>query len=134
VTWERDLGVDVEWTARMTGGVHLARRYFSSAEVAELESVEESRQRDRFFDYWTLKEAYIKACGKGLAIPLGQFSFCLADPKRTTIAFGPKLADDPAAWQFAQWSPSPEHRMSVAVRRGATRDLRMRVRATTPIA
>ncbi|HWA99115.1 MAG TPA: 4'-phosphopantetheinyl transferase superfamily protein, partial [Pirellulales bacterium] len=77
VAWENDIGVDVEFVARRTGGVHLARRFFSASEVDDLLRLPAEQQRDAFFDYWTLKEAYIKARGMGLAIPLGHFSFHL---------------------------------------------------------
>ena len=41
----------------------------------ELRALPPERQKERFFEYWTLKEAYIKARGMGLSIPLGKFSF-----------------------------------------------------------
>jgi len=126
VAWERDVGVDVEWLGRRTGGVHLARRFFSQAEVADLLCVPTERQRDAFFDYWTLKEAYIKARGKGLAIPLGHFSFRLAEGCLPSISFAPELADTPDCWQFGQHMPSGEHKLAVAVDRGVGPDVEIR--------
>jgi 4'-phosphopantetheinyl transferase len=70
-----------------------------------------------FFDYWTLKESYIKARGLGLALPLGQFTFLRPPGAAPTIEFAPELHDDAASWQFAQFWPSANHRMAVAVRR-----------------
>ena len=64
-----------------------------------------------FFDYWTLKEAYIKARGFGLALPLGDFAFKLNPPHAPEIAFEPALEDDPATWQFLQDWPTPTHRL-----------------------
>jgi 4'-phosphopantetheinyl transferase len=64
-----------------------------------------------------LKEAYIKARGLGLALPLGQFSFARHDDRPPTISFAAALPDDPATWQFAQYWPTRDHRMAVAVRR-----------------
>ena len=74
-----------------------------------------------FFDYWTLKEAYIKARGLGLALPLGQFTFIRTPDAAPAIAFAPELHDDPASWQFAQFWPTRDHRMAVAVRRHGRR-------------
>jgi 4'-phosphopantetheinyl transferase len=133
VAWEHDVGVDVEWINRRTGGVHLARRFFSQAEVADLLRVPERRQRDAFFDYWTLKEAYVKARGKGLAIPLGQFSFKLAEGEQPSITFGPELADTPECWQFGQLMPSAEHKLAVAVDRGTGPDVQIHYRRVEQI-
>ena len=125
----RDLGVDVEDTERRGETVKLARRFFSPDEVAALEVLPEEDQRDRFFDYWTLKESYIKARGMGLQIPLEQFSFQLPEDEREPIGirFDSRLGDDPASWQFALFRPTARHRLAVAVRRPGEPDLNIRV-------
>ena len=84
-----------------------------------------------FFDYWTLKEAYIKARGFGLALPLADFAFRLAPPASPVISFEPALPDDPATWQFAQDWPTPVHRLGLAVRRSGP-DLAIRIRRVVP--
>src|SRR4029078_6585429 len=114
-----DVGVDVEDRTRKGETVQIADRFFSPVEVAALRALPEERQRERFFDYWTLKEAYIKARGMGLAIPLDQFSFLLEPDMPIRIAFDPRLADDPLAWQFEQFALGGSHQTSAAVRRGA---------------
>ena len=117
VVRDREIGVDVEDTRREDASLKIARRFFSPAEVADLEQVPTTRQRESFFDYWTLKEAYIKARGMGLAIPLRHFSFTLDEHQPIRIAFAPELDDDPARWQFAQLRPTDTHLVSVAVER-----------------
>jgi 4'-phosphopantetheinyl transferase len=118
VTLEREVGVDVEDTSRKGETVGVADRFFSPSESAALRALPEARQRHRFFDYWTLKEAYIKARGMGLAIPLEHFSFYLDEPAGIRIRFTPDLPDDPEAWQFCLWSPTARHRMAAALRKG----------------
>jgi 4'-phosphopantetheinyl transferase len=133
VARDREVGVDVEDTERSGETVALADRFFSPIEVEALGALPEDRRRSRFFDYWTLKEAYIKARGMGLSIPLDQFSFLLDPGEPIRIAFDPRLEDDPATWQFAQFPLSPAHRTSAAVRRGKGPDLRFVVRRTVPL-
>lgn len=114
---DREVGIDVEDTERRSGGVELADRYFSPSEVADLMRVPEASRRRVFFDYWTLKEAYIKARGMGLAIPLDKFSFTLSPTSDPTIRFAPDLVDDPSRWHFATHSLGARHALAIAARK-----------------
>ena len=130
VTIGREVGVDVEHIGRrLTHDV--AGRFFAPREVNDLKALPDEEQHKVFFDYWTLKEAYIKARGFGLALPLGDFAFKLSPPAPPEITFEPSLDDDPATWQFYQDWPTPQHRMALAVRRDG-RDLPVRIREVVP--
>jgi len=118
ITRDRDLGLDVEDRQRNSDTLAIADRYFSESEVAALRALPEHQQHQRFFEYWTLKEAYIKARGLGLAIPLGQFSFLLDGRDDIGIAFDPKLNDDATQWSFALRDVSPQHQLALALRAG----------------
>ena len=133
VARDREIGVDVEDTERRGETVVIADRFFSPIEVSALHAVPEAGQRARFFDYWTLKEAYIKARGMGLAIPLDQFSFLIEPGEPIRIAFDPRLPDDPSTWQFVQHRPTGQHLISMAVRRRGEPDVRIVVRRTLPL-
>ena len=133
VALDRDVGIDVEDVSREGETVTIADRFFSPSEVEELRGQPEERRRARFFDYWTLKEAYIKARGMGLAIPLDHFSFQLSPGLPVGIAFDPRLDDDPTSWQFEQIRPTANHLVSVAIRRKNEDDLRLVVRRVTPL-
>jgi 4'-phosphopantetheinyl transferase len=115
-----EVGVDVEDTLRSGETVEIADRFFSRAEAEALRSLPSEKRRERFFVYWTLKEAYIKARGLGLSLPLDQFTFHVSGPA-PRIEFHPGLNDDPAAWEFETVEPTPRHRLSVARRRRGTR-------------
>jgi len=128
----REVGVDVEHTSRhLTHDV--AGRFFAPAEVTDLRSLPADEQPRVFFDYWTLKEAYIKARGFGLALPLADFAFKLNPPNPPGISFEPALEDDPKTWQFLQDWPTERHRLALAVRREGT-DLPVRIRFVVPAA
>jgi 4'-phosphopantetheinyl transferase len=133
VTLEVDAGVDVEDMNRSGETVKIADRYFSPYEVAALRALPPHRQRQRFFEYWTLKESYIKARGMGLSIPLDQFSFHLERDQPIAISFDPDLKDDPHAWQFDRYRPTQRHMMAVAIRRGMGPDVKIDVRETIPL-
>ncbi len=120
------VGVDVE-DARRVVREDLAGRFFAPAEVTDLRGLPVAEQPRVFFDYWTLKEAYIKARGMGLAIPLGDFAFVLRPPAAPAITFVDGFDDDPGRWQFWQAWPTAHHRLGLAVERSGD-DLEVRLR------
>jgi 4'-phosphopantetheinyl transferase len=131
VTASADVGVDVEFVGRhLTHDI--AERFFAASEVAELRTLSREAQARVFFDYWTLKEAYIKARGMGLALPLAHFAFTLRPSALPTIRFDPEIDDDAETWQFAQCWPTDQHRLGLAVRRPPGRDLEVRIEAIVP--
>ena len=71
---ERSLGVDVERVKPDFASDDIARRYFSTREVNDLLALPIAERTEAFFRCWTRKEAYIKARGEGLRIPLDGFS------------------------------------------------------------
>jgi 4'-phosphopantetheinyl transferase len=130
VTVGREVGVDVEHVGRHVS-YDVAGRFFTPREVASLRARPEAERARVFFDYWTLKEAYIKARGLGLALPLGDFAFTLAPPAAPSIGFEPAIDDDPTSWQFVQAWVTPAHRLGLAVRRRGA-DLPVRIRHVVP--
>ena len=118
ITRNIEAGVDVENLARRGETVAIAKHYFAPSEVHALNQVPENQKRERFFQYWTLKESYIKARGMGLQIPLDQFSFELDIPGPIRIQFGPQIEDNPAAWQFEINRLSAQHLAAIGLKRG----------------
>src|SRR5262249_28670043 len=115
-----DVGVDVEDVGRRCDVLGLARSCFAADEVAHLERLPAAARPDAFFDFWTLKEAYVKARGLGLALPLKEFAFELRDDGQARARFT-SAGEDPAHWQFARLRPTVRHRLAVAVHRASDR-------------
>jgi 4'-phosphopantetheinyl transferase len=71
------VGVDVE---RIHGvDFEISKRFFGPAEHEDLALLSGEAKKERFFDYWTVKESYIKAIGSGLSHPLKSFSIFFKD-------------------------------------------------------
>lgn len=126
VAREVAVGVDVEHAERDGELESIAEHFFSPREVRDLKAAGPSGLKERFFAYWTLKEAYIKAQGLGLAIPLDQFSFVLDEPIR--VETDPRLNDAPARWQFGRVSLDGPHALAYAIRRDARPDFAVSIR------
>jgi len=108
------VGLDVESVARPVLEA-VPERHFAPDEVRALRALPAAHQPRVFFDYWTLKEAYIKARGMGLALPLDGFAFTLHDGAPPTIRFADGFDDLDGRWQFRQAWPTPTHRLALAV-------------------
>ncbi|NJL48863.1 MAG: 4-phosphopantetheinyl transferase family protein, partial [Leptolyngbyaceae cyanobacterium SM2_5_2] len=89
---------------------------FTPQEQQELQPLTPAAQREYFFDHWTLKEAYAKARGLGLYLPLREFGFQLQTEREPAIQLRPTAPQaDGQDWQFAVLSPTPSHRLALAV-------------------
>lgn len=74
------VGIDLEYCDPGREVLRLARRCFASTELADLQTCTGLERVNRFYDYWTLKEAHIKATGGSLARELEATSFTLVYP------------------------------------------------------
>jgi 4'-phosphopantetheinyl transferase len=109
-----DIGVDVERVDRKVEQAAIAARYYAPGELAQLARCAPERRAARFFELWTLKEAYLKAIGAGLSHSLSAVAFDLDDGGG--IALVKPTAAESSDWQFALFEPAPTYRLAVAIR------------------
>lgn len=83
---EAAVGVDVERIRPGYAVDERARRFFAPEEADAIAAVEPAARADAFFRCWTRKEAVIKACGRGLSMPLDGFVVSLDDQPRLVRA------------------------------------------------
>jgi 4'-phosphopantetheinyl transferase len=119
VSREREVGVDVERLRPAVAGDDIAERYFSVSELAELRELPPSARVRAFFDCWTRKEAYVKALGQGLSLPLKEFNVPVTCHKPT------RLVDQQGrSWLLRPLEVGPEYAAAV-VGEGEDWDLRL---------
>lgn len=95
-------GVDVEaWRPIVVD--ELAPGVLCAAERVAVASVAPAERPGVFFDRWVVKEAWSKALGGGLSLPVDRVN---VDPDGPTVAFLPPLDDDPERWTFRIWRPA----------------------------
>jgi len=95
-----EVGVDVEHIEKLPDMDSVARRFFSQAEVADLQSVPPELHAQAFYNCWTRKEAYIKAVGSGLSLPLDQFRVSLLPGQPAALLSFEDDTDSASRWSI----------------------------------
>lgn len=116
VTRGISVGVDIESLDRPVpaGAVE---SIFAPSEIAALQELPLNDRNKRFFTHWTLKEAYVKARGLGLSLPLDSIAFNVSHSPRQSVYLESSAADDSDAWQFTLLSPTFAHIAAVCLPR-----------------
>jgi 4'-phosphopantetheinyl transferase len=110
---DREIGVDVEEWRSLRDEPALVRRYFSAREIAAYEALPAAQRTEAFFNGWTRKEAYIKAIGRGLGLPLDSFDVSLDSGPAACLLRPSGLYDDDRPWSLA--APVMPSQLSLAV-------------------
>lgn len=111
--WGRDIGVDIEAWRPMRDQPAVVRRYFSSVEIEAWKALPGERREQAFFEIWTRKEAYIKALGLGLSLPLDSFDVHFGTAGGNLLARPSAEASDHRHWSLV--APETGTGISVAV-------------------
>ncbi|XP_039816502.1 4'-phosphopantetheinyl transferase HetI-like isoform X4 [Panicum virgatum] len=127
ITMDNLIGIDIEEKKRKTAKniLSLARRYFTPSEVDYLAQIPDpDAQQKEFIKLWTLKEAYVKALGRGFSgAPFNKFSIEMEAKNGIRISVAPKVFKDSDStcdclsenWQFALAELNSSHYMAVCV-------------------
>ena len=126
----KQVGVDVERLDRPSIDPRVIRRYCSEPEQAALGLLGDRQRHERFLQLWTLKEAYVKARGTGLTLPLASISFAMAADGPGDVSFNG--VDEEARWMFAHTRLEPAHLLAVAAEREPGEQVGLRVRTFGP--
>jgi 4'-phosphopantetheinyl transferase len=132
VTLGRAIGADVEELRASVTMEDVVAQAFSDAEARDLASLPPTSRRRRFFEYWTLKESYIKAIGTGLSTPphLVGFEWRNGTP---SMVLDRAVRDDARAWTIFPVAPTPRHVAAVALRVPSAGRAQIVVRRATPM-
>ena len=115
VTRGREVGIDLERIRFDLAVAEIAERFFSRREAAMLRTLPTEAQRQAFFRCWTRKEAYIKARGEGLSLPLDQFDVSLAPGEPEAILGTQPDPSEASRWSLQELTPAPGYVAALAV-------------------
>jgi len=107
ITCGREIGIDLECMRSDLEVEQLAERFFSYQEIATLRKLPASMRRSAFFRCWTRKEAYIKARGEGLSLPLDQFDVSLLPGEPAALLHTRPDSNEALRWSLQELTPGP---------------------------
>ena len=116
VTRRREIGIDIEYFRPDVEAEKLAERFFSPREAAVLRALPEHLRKEGFFNCWTRKEAYIKAEGEGMSIPLSAFDVSLTPGEPVALLRGQKHPQETSRWSLQALNPAPGYAAALAVK------------------
>ena len=116
----RRIGIDVEEIRPIDGLLSMAETYFTPDERAFIINQLPSDKGRALLNCWTRKEAYIKAIGNGLSIPLSSFDTLISCRTPVVLLESPPNSRDEAIWQVANLNVHEDYAAAVAVEKDMT--------------
>lgn len=112
----REIGVDLEFIRGDLEAEQIAERFFSHSENETLRALPLSLRRYAFFLCWTRKEAYIKARGEGLSMPLDQFDVSLIPDEPAALLSIQSDSDEAHRWSLRNLNPADGYAAALAAK------------------
>lgn len=111
----RQVGIDVEYICSDIEYEQLAKYSFSPNELAVFCALPAALKQQAFFNCWTRKEAYIKAKGKGLSLPLEQFDVSLSPDEPATLLESREVPSNTKQWLLQELCLDPGYVGALAI-------------------
>lgn len=115
VTYDRELGIDIEFMRHLDDAESIATHFFSAREQEALRRLPAHLKHQGFYNCWTRKEAYIKAIGEGLFQPLDKFDVSLTPGEPAQLLAVPGKPDEVKRWSFLVLQPPTGYAAALAV-------------------
>lgn len=126
VAREQSVGVDIEFVDYDFASDEIATHFFSVKEVNTWRNLSSSQKAGAFFRCWTRKEAYIKALGEGLSIPLDSFDVAFAPGVKAALLRVAFLPHEVARWSMYNVDAPAGYAAALAIEGHGHRVLRWR--------
>ena len=115
--WNRRVGIDIEYMIPMQDMDDFAEQFFAPNEKAYFHSLSGDQKSDVFFKLWTSKEAFLKANGKGLTVPISEVEISLAIEKTVKLISIGGDREQSAGWRLELFDPFQGYQAALAVER-----------------
>jgi 4'-phosphopantetheinyl transferase len=115
VARDHPVGIDVEQMIPPEDFPRLVEQFFSANENAAFRALPESKRAAAFFAGWTQKEAYVKALGTGVSLPLDHFDVTLDPDAPARLLADRRHPNHVATWSLHTFTPAPAYLASLAI-------------------
>ena len=111
----RNIGIDIERVRDDVAVEQIARRFFSQGEISSLERIDKNKRSELFFQYWTRKEAFLKAMGKGVSFPMERVDVSLLSGRIPSPITLPGDNTESSSWYGQDLFPGRGYAAAIAV-------------------
>ena len=116
ITRNMEIGIDVERVCSDFEYEEIAKCFFSVDEVAMLHTIPTEKKLEAFYHCWIRKEAYVKAHGKGLSLPLDSLDVSFAPGEPPILLITKDKPQERFLWTLLDLKPSLGHMGALAVK------------------
>jgi 4'-phosphopantetheinyl transferase len=113
--WNRRIGIDIEYIIPMADMDNFAEQFFTRRETALINVLSGHQKEDAFFRTWTCKEAFLKANGSGLTVPINQVEISLDTDEVVTLSSIGNNKEQTSHWHLEILNHFPGYRAALAV-------------------
>jgi 4'-phosphopantetheinyl transferase len=118
ITRGRNIGIDIERIRYDIAVDQIVRRFFSPDEISSLEGIHDEKRYEVFFQYWTRKEAFLKAMGEGLSFPMEQCDVSLISGMLFSPVTLPGDKREGSCWYVQDLFPGTGYAAAIAIEGG----------------
>ena len=118
ITKNNLIGIDVEYLRSNVECDKIAKRFFNEREYRIINSLSKEKQTQTFFQFWTIKEAYLKATGEGLGGGLETVEIDFNSDMEVEVKAVANDTAKPNNWFFESFIPEKDFVATVAVNTG----------------
>ncbi len=126
VTLQKEVGIDIEKIKDSIKIEEIAERFFAPGEIAQIRALEPRERIDAFFNCWTRKEAFIKAVGKGLSLPLHDFEVTVQSDQPVRLLKYRGKEEELSDWFLTSFDPLPGFKAALAVHHDGAQEIEIR--------
>ena len=113
--WDRPVGIDIEHVRPLQDADRFAEQFYSTRETALINSLPGDDKWNAFYKLWTCKEAFLKAQGSGLTVPLNQVEIFLDGEEAARLISIGGDTEQAADWKLWIFNPLPGYQAAIAI-------------------